>query len=535
MAHIKPYSVKDGVIDGGVIEMPAYRNYAKIYLDCMKQYKDQIAFIDGITDEKITYNEFVQKVLNVAASLLEAGVKKGDVVAICSENRIEYMLTIFGVIYIGGIANFINSAYSKEELLHTTGISKPKFMFFSPTTYKKYYDTMKNRGFVSQFYVYGNGFGNVASFEDLVQRNVNIDSVKAADVDEDATAVIVYSSGTTGLPKGVKWLHRSLIVSTLQPIQTKQDLTALGVAPWTNTIGFLMTNQFVTKGNTFVLLSKFSERRYLHLIEKYKVGFLLAVPPLVILLSKSMIIKDFDLSSVRQMACGGSVLEAKVIEEAMRRLPNLQHVLQGYGLSEITGTLSQETEDVYKIGSVGRVAPGVIAKLVDPDTEKIILEPNKTGEVLVKGQALFGGYVGKDRGDDYDADGFYKTGDIAYYDNDGFLFIVDRIKELIKYKSWQVPPSELEAVLLQHPAVKDAAVIGVPDSLVGELPLAFVVKQPGAKVTEKELIDFVASKVSSPKRLRGGVRFIDEIPKNGSGKILRRILRDMVAKPKSKL
>ncbi|KOB74983.1 Luciferin 4-monooxygenase [Operophtera brumata] len=236
----------------------------------------------------------------------------------------------------------------------------------------------------------------------------------------EKTALILYSSGTTGLPKGAKLSHRNLIISGLQPF---------------NTVGIILTMDQIVYNQTVVYLNKFNEENYLKCIEKYKI--------------------------------------------------------------------------------------------VDVET-RTVLGPNQPGEVCVKGPVLFQGYCGKDLGEDLDSEGFYCSGDVAYYDEDGYFFIVDRIKELIKYKAGQVAPSELEAILRQHHGVKDAAVIGTPDPLAGELPTAFVVKMAGVSVTEKELIDFVGSKVSSWKKLRGGVRFVEEIPKNGSGKILRRKLRDMI-------
>lgn len=204
-------------------------------------------------------------------------------------------------------------------------------------------------------------------------------------------------------------------------------------------------------------------------------------------------------------------------------------------MSETTLGVITQSKHETKPGSVGVLCPGVYCKVIDPDTGKI-LGKFQAGELCFKGQVIMKGYTGDKKSTEQtiDKEGWLHTGDVGYYDEDHYFFIVDRLKELIKYKAFQVAPAELEAILLSNEKVKDAAVIGLPDEVSGELPLAFVVKQDGVELTEKEVQEFVAAKVSHSKKLRGGVRFIDEIPKNLSGKILRRELKAML-KVQSKL
>ncbi|KFB37037.1 AMP dependent coa ligase [Anopheles sinensis] len=229
--------------------------------------------------------------------------------------------------------------------------------------------------------------------------------------------------------------------------------------------------------------------------------------------------------------CGAAPLSREIEDQVRERL-GVAFIRQGYGMSETTlGVLMQDGLE-NKAGSVGKVRMGQWVKVIDPETGRA-LGPNQRGELCFKGSLIMKGYVGRERA--IDEDGWLHTGDIAYYDDDQEFFIVDRIKELIKYKGFQVPPAELEAILLEHPRISDAAVIGVPDERAGELPLAFVVKEHGEELTEREVIDFVAGKVSEQKRLYGGVRFVSEIPKTASGKILRRELRDLVKNTKAKL
>lgn len=511
---------------------PNHMNYGKFLLERLSKEKAKVALINGASGEKLTFGEMTQQIVNIASAIKQLGIGKGDVVAICSENRTEYLTTTIAVLCTGATVTFINSAYSKSEFIHTTKISKPNYIFLSPSAYKEFYVTLKELNIVQKFFLFGiSDDKDVTSFKDLVTKYTHFNDFVAKDFNgTDSTSIILYSSGTTGLPKGVKLTHRNLLVTGFQKSFCQKDLVVLTLAPWCNTVGIILTLLNISKNRTVLYLNKFQEDVYLQCIEKYKAGILLMVPPLLVILTKSKLIDKYDVSSVQIMYCGGAPLDSSVMTSIKKRFTGLKHVLQGYGMTETTGALTEEREDSNKLGSVGKVVEGNIVKVVDVETRKT-LGPNQNGEICVKGPVLFEDYIGKDINEDLDEDGFYKTGDIAYYDNEGYFYIVDRIKELIKYKAGQVAPSELEAILLQHDAVQDVGVAGAPDPLVGELPTAFVVKKPNSKVTEKELIDFVAARVSSWKQLRGGVRFVNEIPKTGSGKILRRILRDSLTKP----
>lgn len=239
-------------------------------------------------------------------------------------------------------------------------------------------------------------------------------------------------------------------------------------------------------------------------------------------------------SFILEIGSGAAALSKEVEDQVRDRLGCDVIIRQGYGMSETTlGVL--QTKAIIKPGSVGEPAQGTYAKIID-ETGKS-LGPNQRGELCFKGDLIMKGYINDETStkDTIDKDGWLHTGDIAYYDEDKQFYIVDRLKELIKYKAFQVPPAEIEGLLLSHPKIKDCGVIGIPDEDSGELPLAFVVKQPGVTLTEKEVQDFVAENASKAKWLRGGVRFIDEIPKTQSGKLLRREMKDLYNNTKSKL
>lgn len=254
----------------------------------------------------------------------------------------------------------------------------------------------------------------------------------------------------------------------------------------------------------------------------------------MVLLAKSPLFDKYDLSSLKNISCGAAALSKEVEDKVRERFKGKVTIRQGYGMSETTYGIIGSLENI-KPGSIGEVFLGAKVKVVDENGKS--LGPNQPGELCFKSLRVMKGYINDPKAtkETIDSDGWLHTGDIAYYDEDKQFFIVDRLKELIKYKAFQVAPAEIEGLLLSNPKIKDAGVIGVPDEESGELPMAFVVKQPGVALTEKEVQDFVAKNASKHKWLHGGVKFIDEIPKNPSGKILRRELRDLHKSLKAKL
>ncbi|KAH9637680.1 hypothetical protein HF086_009348 [Spodoptera exigua] len=493
--------------------IPSHMNYGKLAIDRMLRAKDKVALIDGKTGQQITFVELVQLVVNAASSLIRLGVKRDEVVAVCSENRTEFLITTIATWCSGATVTFLNPAYSKNELEHTISISKPKYVFLSPETHNQFYSTIVGTKIVEKFFIFGDSVNDatISKFNDLIKTYVNIDNFKPVSdpVNDFHELISLFKNGMTIKP--------SLLCSHIT-----KDLVFLSNAPWSNTFGIMSTMDELVHNRTIVYLTRFNIEQYLSYIQKYRVGVLLAVPPLVVALTKSPIIQNYDVSSVEFIYSGGAPLDLGVINEVKQRFKGLKHVLQGYGMTEVTGTLTEETDTESKPGSVGKIAIGNIVKIADIETGKA-LGPKQEGEVRVKGATLFGGYIGNNLKDELDDEGYFRTGDICYYDEDGYFFFVDRIKELIKYKAGQVAPSELEAILLQHPGVKDVGVVGKPDPMVGELPTAFV------------KTNHIIFQVSSWKKLRGGVYFVEDIPKTPSGKILRRLLRDYLKKPVSKL
>jgi 4-coumarate--CoA ligase len=287
------------------------------------------------------------------------------------------------------------------------------------------------------------------------------------------------------------------------------------------------------RGNAVVSMGKFTFVRMLEVIQEYKITQLPIVPPIVIAVAKENIVARYDLSSLKEVISGAAPLGKDIMQECADRIPQAI-MTQGYGLTESCGiaTITFPKERNSHFGSAGTLVPGLEAKIVNLETGRS-LPPNQSGEVWLRGPNIMTGYFNNPNATKMtlDKEGWLHTGDMGYFDDEGGLFIVDRIKELIKYKGFQVAPAELEGLLLTHPQIVDAGVIPLPDLNAGEVPIAYVVRTPGSSLTEKDAMAYVAKQVAPFKRLHR-INFVDSIPKSSSGKILR---RELIAKTKSKL
>ncbi|XP_049877771.1 uncharacterized protein LOC126374996 isoform X2 [Pectinophora gossypiella] len=541
-------TINNNVVFGPEEEpIPAHLSFGQFLFDRLKKGGDQVALISADTGESMTCNQILQSSVNLAVALQRLGLKKNDVVALSSENRFEFTVTALAIMYSGGVLSTLNVTYSPGEISHVFNITKPKFIFTSPITAQNIHDCSKDLPYVQKIIVFGE-FDIIPGlmYNDLVKENVNVNDFEVVDVNGmNDTVAIMCSSGTTGLPKGVELTHVNFLtlcahmkyyLETSMAKRKHEVKTAMALIPWFHAYGFITSFALLSKPVKIVFLVRFEEQQFLETIQKYKVNMTTLVPPLAVFLAKHPLVTKYDLTSLNEVWCGAAPLSME-IQHAVAKRTGIQSIRQGYGLTEVTMACCVDLTDKGKEGSCGTPAPGMQIKVIDIESGKR-LGPRKEGELWIKSPLRMKGYLGDKASSDalIDAEGYVRTGDIGYYDEEGFFYIVDRLKELIKYKGFQVAPAELEALLLQHKGVADCGVVGLPDETAGELPLAFVVPQPGHKPSEDELVKYVASKVSPAKHLRGGVIFINEIPKNASGKILRRELRAMLKqKQKSKL
>lgn len=514
---------------------------------------NKACFINGITKETWTYKDLLEQTTLLARVLHGAGIRPNDVVSILSENRLEFPAIVFGAFYLKAIVAPINTTYTERELKHSLQLSKPRFIFTTPSKAEQILKVCKNLKFVERVIVFGREklTTKTISYSDFIQKyekkDFNVENYVAQRVSRDQVAYIASSSGTTGLPKAVL-ITQMNIMSVVQGIRDSITLAKLmlggtvissSCAPWFHSMGFFaMTINACSRDGTFVFLPKFENESFLRCIQEYKIASVSIVPPIMVFLAKDPVVDKYDLSSLINIACGAATLSKEVedqVRDRFRKNHNTEIMIrQAYGMSESTLRTIASTL-VVKPGSVGQVLPEVYCKVVDENGKS--LGPNLPGELCFKGPVIMKGYLNDADAtkNAVDKNGWLHTGDIGYYDEDKHFFIVDRLKELIKYNAYQVAPAELEALLLSNPKVKDCCVIGIPDEKSGELPFAYVVKQPGIELTDKEIIQFVADNTSKVKQLRGGARFVDEIPRNASGKILRRQMREMYRASKSKL
>ncbi|XP_068152518.1 luciferin 4-monooxygenase [Drosophila tropicalis] len=535
------------IVYGGPVtarEAQDYRSLGQFVLDKYKSFGEQTVMIDAVTGTEYTASFMHSRIVRLAYILQKLGVKHNDVIGLSSENSINFALAMFAGFAVGATVAPLNVTYSEREVDHAINLSKPKIILASKITVDRIAKVASKNKFVKGIIALSGtskNFNNVYKFDDMMDNEkfkTKPDFLSPMANKNEDVALIVCSSGTTGMPKGVQLTQMNLLAtldSQIQPTMIPlSEVTLLTVIPWFHAFGCLTLITTAVMGTRMVYLPKFEEHLFLSSIEKYRVMMAFMVPPLMVFLAKHPIVDKYDLSSLMVLLCGAAPLSRETEDQIKERI-GVPFIRQGYGLSESTLSVLVQNDDFCKPGSVGVLKVGIYAKVIDPDTGKL-LGANERGELCFKGDGIMKGYIGDAKSTQTAIkDGWLHTGDIGYYDDDFEFFIVDRIKELIKYKGFQVPPAEIEALLLTNDKIKDAAVIGKPDEEAGELPLAFVVKQAGVQLTEDEVIKFVNDHASPAKRLRGGVIFVDEIPKNPSGKILRRVLRNMLKKPKSKL
>ncbi|KAJ3392842.1 hypothetical protein HDU84_003326 [Entophlyctis sp. JEL0112] len=502
------------------------------------------ALIDAATGNVVTYKQLLAAIDALSAALYGLlHFRKWDVVAIFSPNHIQFPIAVHAIVKSGGTVTLANPTYTVSELTHQLKDSGAKFLFTHPSVLRTALAAAQNVGIPeSNIILFNEPRG---AYPGPARRTVaqvsEENTTPAPDVKFTAEeickrpAYLCYSSGTTGLPKGVETTQFNIVSNILQfeyyqkkTREVYSEDVFTGVLPMFHIFGLTLSIHIcLQQGCTVIVFPKFELELYLKSLEKYRVTFSHVVPPILLLLANSPSVENYKFPKLRGFVSGAAPLAPEISEAIYKRLG--VPVSQGYGLTEtspVTHLLPFSMARKHPT-SAGRLFPNVQARLVDPDTGLDVTSGNKQGELWVRGPNIMKGYHNnpKATAEAIDKDGWFHTGDIATVSDDGLFFIVDRLKELIKYKGFQVPPAELEAHLLEHPAIADAAVIGRADKSAGEVPRAFVVLKPKVKCSEAEIIEFMDKKVAPHKRLRGGVAFVSEIPKSASGKILRRILR----------
>ncbi len=499
--------------------------FAPFVLQHAERLAGKPAIIDGVTGQTFSYGELADSVRRVAASLAQRGFRKGDVLALFTPNRPEFFIPFLAAALLGGSATTINPLYTVDELVFQLNDARAKFLFTSPVALEKALEGQR-RSQTQEVFVFGDDAPGATSFSALL-KGEGVVSPVAVDVREDVVA-LPYSSGTTGLPKGVMLTHRNLVANLCQMSSlglVREDDVIIGVLPFYHIYGLtVIVSLGLANGATIVSLPRYDLPQMLQTMQDYRVSVGYMVPPIMLALAKQPIVDSYDLSPLRVILSAAAPLGKDLQEAVAHRLNCL--VAQGWGLTETSpdATLSPLEPETVRVGSAGVCVANTACKVIDL-ASGAELGPRQQGEICVRGPQVMKGYLNNPQAtaEILEPEGWLHTGDIGYFDEDSYLYVVDRLKELIKYKGMQVAPAELEAALLTHPAVADAAVIPIADEEAGEIPKAFVILKSESVATADELMAYVAGRVAPHKRIRR-LEFVEQIPRSASGKILRRVL-----------
>ncbi|KAJ8581986.1 acetyl-CoA synthetase-like protein [Rhizopogon salebrosus TDB-379] len=527
-------------------------------------------FIDDASGKRVGHEEVRARTYGLANSLsLQFRIKDNHSVVIFSPNHIDYPVAIWATHRLGGIVSCSSPAYGVDELFHQINVVRPSLII----THSSCLDTALAAAQAASLppeHVITLDDSNQMTVEKLIQIGLRsepnfIERKLRKGEAKTKVAFLSFSSGTTGKPKAVAISHFGPIVSVIQKAEQqkvnkdyapweeqrfRQGDVAAGVLPFFHIYGLVLEVHFLPFcGISVVVIPKFNFTAFLESIVRHRITHLMLVPPQIVLLCKHPVVKNYDLTRIRFLNSGAAPLSAELVDQLVKVVPNAQ-IGQGYGTTEAAGTITMFSPDT-KLGvpgSAGRLVPGIIAKVVKSDGTMAGF--NEPGELQVKMPSVALGYVNNDEATkETFVDGWLRTGDEVIVREDLEVFIVDRLKEIMKVKGFQVAPAELEGCLLDHPDVADTCVVPIPDTYSGELPMAFVVLHPNAakklasnpaevERVKASIKKHVADNKVAYKHLAGGVEFTDVIPKNPSGKLLRRVLRDRardLVRPKSKL
>jgi len=526
----------------------------KILDETAERFPERPAFL---YPEKLTFKQFKNRVDIFATALKNLNIKKGDRIALYGPNSIQWEISFYGLEKAGAILVPMNPLFKETEVEYEANDSGAEIIIASQPLYP-IVNAVENK----------TNFKNIIIIESGDKKDIPdgtigwselINSTKLDPPDynfntKEDLAALVYTSGTTGLPKGTMLTHYNMVSNVIQICQLfelSEIDVAMTVLPLYHIYGLnVCMNQAIWLGAAQVVTPRFAVKEFCELIEKYQVTYSLCVPPIFLAVVRHLEdpnIKEYDWSNLKIFNNGAAPIPLELLErfdklakeKCKAKEVSIQH---GWGLTEASPVVAVNPMYRRKMESQGTLIPDTFHKIIDLETNKEIPERGKVGELVIKGPQVMKGYWKRPE-DTKDAfwtdpntgEKWLRTGDMAYIDEDEYEHLLDRIKEMIKYKGWSIAPAELEDLLFKNPHVFDAAVIGKPSKEldVGEIPKAFIIlkSESKGKVNEQEIMNWVAERISAYKKIRE-VEFVDSIPKSGSGKILR---RELINKEKSKL
>nr|XP_045616936.1 4-coumarate--CoA ligase 5-like [Procambarus clarkii] len=520
------------------MELPQQDLHSLIFARALK-WADKDAIECGITGRKYTYGNLVDLSLRwagVVSQVMVSPESKKRLTIFCT-NAPEFFILLLGTVAAGATVTTLSSQYTVDEVARQLANSQTEMVVTDPKHEDVLMAALTKLRKTLPVFVNGDsahGHPNV--------RHILADSskpcVEPVQCPLKSTAVIIYSSGTTGPPKGAELSHGAFTSNitcfthpdyfSYLPTTAETQETVVGYMPFYHLYGLYTVGMFsLYLGAKIVSLPAFTSQDFVRIVRDHKLRVVHLVPPILNFLNVSPTVTSEDLSRVRVVMCAGAPIPTTSAEALKKKAPNPIFFQEGFGMTECLGALMTPLKE-EKIGWCGKCVPNVEVKVVDVETG-LALPENQRGELCIRSPSLMTGYLDNPTAtaETIDKDGYLHTGDVAIH-QDGFVSIVDRIKELIKVKGLQVSPSEIEDLLLQHPGVIDAAVVGVDDERSGELPCAFIVRRDGT--SEEDIHKFLQPKVAEYKQLKGGIKFVDALPKSATGKVLKKDLKEKAAK-----
>jgi long-chain acyl-CoA synthetase len=489
-----------------------------------QQYPEDIAFTHG--SKSMTYREVNDRTDRLASGLNRLGVKKGDRVVLLLHNSLEFIIGYYGILKAGAVVVPVNPLYKTAELTHVFTDSAAKCAITDKKCYSVIQKIEADLKPDTVILIDGDGQAEPVSLTKILT-DYPPEPLKIDFHPKDDIAVITYTGGTTGLPKGVMLTHHNLVANAIQNavwMRWSHEDIIMGVLPLYHSWGACTAmNSVIYCGARAIIFARFNAEELLKTIEAEKATILYGAASLFVMLVNSSLLGQYDISSLKYVKAGAMPVSPE-IKKQWDKITGVTMVL-GYGLSEASPETHDCPPDRVRVGTIGIPVIDTDAKVMDMATGNLEMPTGETGELIVKGPQVMKGYLNRPEEDrETLRDGWLYTGDLAFMDEEGYFHIVDRKKETIKYKGYTIAPAEIEAIIYEHPAVKECAVIGKPDTMAGELPKAFVVLKDGCKATGEEIMEFCESRISPYKKVRE-VEFIDEIPKSTVGKVLRKSLK----------
>lgn len=514
------------------LEIPDYSLFDLLFGELDERHENKLAIVDS--GSQATFRELKSDIEAFAGALAHRGIKQGDVVALHCPNSTTFAVALHGILRAGATCTTVASLSTAEDVAKQIKASGATMMLTTSSIGWAGARGAESAGLPPERIIGLTGLHGMG--EMLAEEHAAPD----IDVLGDDIAVIPFSSGTTGVPKGVQLTHRNLIANVLQAgVATedalREDTPAVTVLPFFHIYGLTaLLNLCLYRRATQYTMAKFDLLDFLGIIQEHRAKFAFIAPPIAVGLAKHPAVDNYDLSSLETIFSGAASLQLDLASQVEKRLDCV--MAQGYGMTESSPAAHIRIGHDSPLDSIGRAVPNTEYKIVDVETEQLLeIDPpregrSEPGELWIRGPQVMVGYLNNPEATAATlVDGWLRTGDIAELDSHGNVYIVDRFKELIKYKGYQVPPAELESVLLGHPDIADAACSCVIRESDGEeIPKAYVVVQEGKSLTADEVMEFVAERVAPYKKVRA-VEFMDAIPKSATGKILRKDLKAMEA------